>query len=105
MTIHPATRLFPLLIVGIGLLALRQYRSAQTLLQDWARANHLRILRKRRGIPPLSMWFTTSRNQYLYRVEVLDETTRRIRKGWIKLGTFWWGTMSPDAVEATWDEE
>lgn len=102
---HAAPLLFPLLIAAACYWAWRQYQGAQTLLADWARANGLRILSKKRGIPPLAMWFTTSRSQYLYHVEVLDEATHRIRRAWVKLGSYWWGVMDGDAIEVRWDDE
>lgn len=60
---HPA----PLLLAAVGgviggLWRWQHYHAVQYLLQDWARANHLVILgRKRTGFPPLSLWFTSSR--------------------------------------------
>lgn len=101
---HPAL-LIPVLLIGVGYWAWRQYQGAQSLLADWARANHLRILGNKRGIPPLAMWFGTSKNQYLYHVEVLDESTHRIRRAWVKLGSYWWGVMDGDAIEVRWDDE
>lgn len=78
--VNPAALLMPVLLVGIGYWSWRQYQGAQSLLEDWARANHLIVLAKKRGTPPLSLWFGTSKYQHLYHVEVLDEATHRIRR-------------------------
>ncbi|MFK2877631.1 hypothetical protein [Rhodanobacter hydrolyticus] len=64
---HPT----PLLLATVGAVIAsywgwQHYRAVQSLLQDWARANKLFILStKRTGIPPLSLWFTSSRAQSL----------------------------------------
>lgn len=103
---HPA----PLLLATVGgvvagIWAWQHYRAMQSLLQDWARANNLLILSKKRtGLPPLSLWFTSSRAQDIYHVEVLDQSTHRIRHAWIRLGTFW-GSVDGDAIDVRWDDE
>ena len=102
---NPIGLLAPVAFAGVVYWIWHQYTGAQTLLADWARANNLRILSKKHGIPPLSLWFTTSKSQYLYHVEVLDESTHRIRRAWVTLGSYWWGTMDGDAIDVRWDDE
>ena len=98
--------LFLLLIAGAIWLSWRHYRNARALLQDWAQANGLRILHARQnwGLMPLSMWFTTSKYQMVYRISAYDESVHRIRNGLVRLGTPIWGFMDPDAVEVFWDD-
>lgn len=104
------TRITPLLFllpIAVAIwLSWRHYRNAKTLLQAWAQANGLRILHAKQswGAMPLSMWFTTSRYQMVYRISAYDETTHRIHNGLVRLGTPIWGLMNPDAVEVFWDD-
>ncbi|OOG38462.1 hypothetical protein B0E52_14045 [Rhodanobacter sp. C06] len=101
------TLLFLLLIAAAIWLSWRHYANAKALLQDWAAANGLRILHAKSNAlwlaMPLSMWFTTSKYQMVYRISAYDETTHRIRNGLVRLGTPIWGLMNPDAVEVFWD--
>ncbi|GAB3780420.1 hypothetical protein [Dyella agri] len=100
--------LFLLLIAAAIWLSWRHYQNAKALLQDWAGANKLRILQAKSNAVwlsvPLSMWFTTSRYQLIYRISAYDETTHRIRTGLVRLGTPVWGFMNRDAVEVFWDD-
>ncbi|MBD8881428.1 hypothetical protein IHE49_13145 [Rhodanobacter sp. 7MK24] len=106
------TRTTPLLLVLLIAVAIwlswRHLQNAKALLQDWAGANGLRILHAKSSTfwlsVPLSMWFTTSKYQMIYRISAYDETTHRIRNGLVRLGTPIWGFMNPDAVEVFWDD-
>lgn len=97
-----------LFLAGVIYLTWRHYANARALLQDWADANRLRILHAKSNagwLPmPLSLWFTTSKYQVVYRVSVYDEATHRIRAAWVRLGTRWWGVMDGDAVEVRWED-
>lgn len=100
--------LFLLLIAAAIWLSWRHWQNAKTVLQDWADTNKLRILHAKSNAfwlsMPLSMWFTTSKNQMVYRISAYDEVTHRIRTGLVRLGTPVWGFMNPDAVEVFWDD-
>ncbi|MEW9622634.1 hypothetical protein [Rhodanobacter geophilus] len=106
------TRTTPLLLLLLVAAAIwlgwRHGRNARTLLQDWADANGLRILHAKSNAfwlsIPLSMWFTTSKYQMIYRISAYDEATHRIRTGLVRLGTPIWGFMNRDAVEVFWDD-
>jgi hypothetical protein len=54
---------------------------------------------------PLGMFFTTSRSQVVYHVAVYDGSLKRIRSGWVRLGTYWTGAMDGDAIEVRWEHE
>jgi hypothetical protein len=101
--------LLPLCLVAIVLAACYGYRhhlKARALLQAWADANSFRILHATRRLTmPLGMFFTTSRSQVVYHVAVYDESRKRIRSGWVRLGTYWMGAMDGDAVEVRWEHE
>ncbi|HKR77007.1 MAG TPA: hypothetical protein VJR95_10090 [Rhodanobacter sp.] len=103
-----APLLFLLFIAVVTYLTWRHYQNAKALLQDWANSNKLRILHAKSSAVwlsvPLSMWFTTSRYQLIYRISAYDEITHRIRTGLVRLGTPTWGFMNRDAVEVFWDD-
>ena len=103
------TLLFLLLIAAAIWLGWRHWQNAKALLQDWAAANGLRILHAKSNAfwlaMPLSMWFTTSKYQMVYRISAYDEVTHRIREGLVRLGTPIWGFMNRDAVEVFWDDQ
>jgi hypothetical protein len=105
---RPAPLLFLLPIAAAIWLSWRHYRNASALLHEWAAANRLRILHATSNAfwqsVPLSMWFTTSKYQVVYRISAYDESTHRIRTGLVRLGTPIWGFMNPDAVEVFWDD-
>ncbi|GAB2543653.1 hypothetical protein [Rhodanobacter koreensis] len=78
----------------------------KSMLAAWAKANRFTILEARRGFfPPLRMLLTTSREQALMHVKVYDESTHRIRSGWLRLGSYWWGLLDADAIEVRWENE
>jgi hypothetical protein len=81
------------------------YARLKTMLATWAAANQYKILETRRGFfPPLRMLLTTSKEQTLMHVKVYDESTHRIRNGWLRLGSYWWGLLDADAIEVNWDD-
>lgn len=55
--------------------------------------------------PPAMMVFKTSRGQAIVRVRVYDVELRRMRRGWLRVGSYWWGLLSGDAVEIFWADE
>lgn len=81
------------------------YARLKSMLAVWAASNQFKILETRRGFfPPLRMLLTTSKEQTLMHVKVYDESTRRIRSGWLRLGSYWWGLLDADAIEVNWDD-
>ncbi|HEY1589606.1 MAG TPA: hypothetical protein VGG00_07715 [Rhodanobacter sp.] len=82
------------------------YARMKSMLAAWATANRLTILETHRGFfPPLRMLLTTSREQALLHVKVYDESTHRIRNGWVRLGSYWSGLLDADAIEVRWEDE
>ena len=90
----------------VGWLSWRHYVKARELLQSWADANHYKILHANRTMfMPWSMYFGTSKYQVVYHVAVYDDSLKRIRSGWVRLGTYWTGTMDGDAITVKWEHE
>ena len=81
------------------------YARTKAMIHDWAAANQVRLLESRRlWFPPLGMFLTTSKSQSIVRIRVYDETTHRIRSGWLRLGSYWWGVLDADAIEVRWED-
>lgn len=100
----------PLLFVTLLALAIwlscRHYLNARDLLRSWADANGYKILHANRPfLMPWRMYFGTSRYQVVYHVAVYDDSLKRIRSAWVRLGTFWTGTMNGDAIKVQWEHE
>ena len=100
---HP---LIPILVLILVPLYLYWYFArTKAMVEGWAGANRMRILESRRlWFPPLGMFLTTSKSQVIVRIRVYDETTQRIRSGWLRLGSYWWGVLDADAVEVRWED-
>jgi len=78
------------------------YRRSQQLLNQWAARNGYQMLRsERRSFRRGPFFWTTSKNQVVYYVEVLDEQGNR-RIGWVRCGGWWLGLLA-DHVEAMWE--
>ena len=81
------------------------YRT-RTMVNRWAEQNRLRVLDYSvmpfPPYPPALVTLTTSTNQLIVRMRVYDNSIHRIRTGWLRLGTFWWGLLNVDAVEVFW---
>lgn len=78
----------------------------KSMLAAWAAANGFTVLEaKRRLFPPLRMLLTTSKQQTIIRIKIYDLATHRIRNGWLRLGSYWWGLLNDDAIEIAWDED
>lgn len=97
-----------ILILGIAgiLLNRRHFANARWLLQAWADMNGYTILRARHRnlFMPLGILLSTSNCQIVYRAAVFDPSMQRIRSAWVRLGTYWTGSMDCDAVDVKWDE-
>lgn len=77
------------------------------LLQEWARANHLLVLRRRRGFVPwrVRAGIRYSRQDSFACLEVLDEATHRVRRVWLLLRSHLASDMTLDDIEVLgWDD-
>jgi len=73
------------------------------MLEEWAVSCDLELVSAdfcwfRRG----PLFWTTSKNQTVYRINVIDEHGVR-QSGWARCGSFWWGLFT-NTVEVRWDE-
>ncbi len=99
----PARLLLPIgFIVVAVLLVWWHYRRSASLLEQWARRHRYRILSQQycyffKG----PFFWTSSKDQVVYRVTVQDEEDRE-RTGWVRCGGYFFGLLS-DNVEARWD--
>lgn len=90
----------------IGWLCYRHYVNARELLQAWADANSYKILHANRSLfMPWRMYFGTSKYEVVYHVAVYDDALKRIRSAWVRLGTYWTGSMDGDAITVKWEHE
>ncbi len=72
------------------------------LLERWAAENGFEILTKeRRRFFKGPFFWTSSKNQVVYRIEAGDAKGRQ-RNGWVRIGGYWW--PFGDKVEVRWDE-
>ncbi len=94
------------MIAGIIAYTTWWFHRTRTMVNRWAEHNGLKLLDYSimpfPPYPPIMVTLTTSRNQLIVRMRVYDDSIRRIRTGWLRLGTFWWGLTNIDAVEAFW---
>ena len=104
-----------LLVVLLILLAVAMlYRAARNdaakpaLLQEWAKANHLVLLRRRRAFVPwrIRAGLRYSKQDSFAYLEVLDESTHRVRRVWLLLRSHLSRDMTLDDIEVLgWDED
>jgi hypothetical protein len=81
------------------------FARTKSMLATWAAANGFTVLESSRTpFPPLRLLLTTSKQQTLMRIKIYDLSTHRIRSGWLRLGTYWWGLLNDDAIEVNWDD-
>jgi hypothetical protein len=96
------------LIAGITAFTTWWFHRARTMVKRWAELNGFKLLDYRimpfPPYPPFMVTLTTSRNQLIVRMRVYDDGIHRIRQGWLRLGSFWWGLLNSDAVEVFWAE-
>ena len=109
--------LIMLLVVVAVMITLQTLGSGRlrSVMQAWADANGYKILHSRLcglfQFMPLGWIFSTTRYQFVYHVAVYDESSHRIRSGWVRLGTRWgkWGGFASDfdgdAIEVKWEHE
>ncbi len=99
--------LIPILLVpllGLGVLILLwHFRRSNSLLQEWARRNGLRVLRQDfRFLFRGPFFLTTSQHQTVYHVTVEDQQGNQ-RHCWVRCGSWFLGLFS-DKVEARWED-
>jgi hypothetical protein len=84
------------------------FARTKAMVASWAAANGYTILEAKRwywSFPPIGMLLTTSREQTIMHVKVLDPSTKRIRNGYLRLGSYWWGVLDADAIQVRWQDE
>jgi hypothetical protein len=91
------------IVVFAGLAISWHYSRSQSLLEQWAAQHGYQLLRGeyrtfRRG----PFFWTTSKGQTVYYVEVLDPSGNR-RRGWVRCGGWFLGLLS-DRVDVRWEE-
>ena len=90
-------------VVGVLSIAWHFGRS-RSLLETWAAENGYRIISSQyRFLARGPFFWTTSKSQSVYRVEVQDPAGRR-RTGYVRCGT-WLGGLLSNKVEARWDDD
>jgi hypothetical protein len=102
-----------LLLVGILTIALFVtifrwfFRRSGSILESWANQNGFEMLEKHARYPPFFAgpfkFWTTSRNQVVYRFKVRDAAGND-QSGWARCGSFWGGVFFSDKIEIRWDE-
>jgi hypothetical protein len=92
-----------LAVIAIAITSLRwQSRRSNDLIDQWAAANNLRILQKESRLMFRGpMFWTTSKNQTVYRITAVDQYGNQ-RSGWVRCGGWWWGLHS-DKITVRWD--
>lgn len=101
-------KIWIVLIAGIIAYTIWWFYRTRTMVNRWAEHNRLKMLDYSvlpfPPYPPIMVALTTSRNQLIVRMRVYDDSIHRIRTGWLRLGTFWWGLLNVDAVEVFWSD-
>ncbi|MEO7066450.1 MAG: hypothetical protein ABI114_06050 [Rhodanobacter sp.] len=80
----------------------------KAMVAAWGQSSGYKILEVKRwfwSLPPIGMLLTTSRSQTILHVKVLDMSTHRIRNGYLRLGSYWWGAFDFEAAEVRWQDE
>lgn len=97
-----------LIIAGVVIVAIISivwhFSRSRSLLEQWAAENNYRILSSEyRNLVRGPFFWTTSKGQTVYRVRVQD-STGRVRDGWVRCGGWFIGLLS-DQVQVRWDDE
>jgi hypothetical protein len=83
-------------------------RRVKRAVARWAQRHGCKVLEYHQAflpsLPPLGLAMRTWRTQTLVHIRVYDEASRRIRQGWMRLGTFW-GFFEDEATEVFWADE
>ena len=79
------------------------YSQSRSVLEQWAAENSYRILSaEHRHLVRGPFFWTTSKGQTVYRVKV-EDSSGRIREGWVRCGSWVFGLLS-DKVQVRWDD-
>src|ERR1035437_10100484 len=79
------------------------FSRGRTILNRWAQDNGFQILHSEiRTLCAGPFTWTSSRNQIVYFVRVLDKEGRE-HSGWVRCGSFWRG-ISSDKTEVRWKD-
>lgn len=95
-------------VVLVALYSWWHYQRINAMVAAWAQSNGYKLLEVHRWyltFPPIGMLLTTSREQSIVHIKVLDPATQRIREGYLRLGSYWWGTLDFNAAEVRWQGE
>lgn len=98
---------FPLVIfimfaVVIASLVWQTARSRE-LLDGWAQREGLQLLQvERRYMRRGPFFWSTSKGQEVFFVQVLDSRSGQVRPAWVRVGGWWRGLLS-DQVDVRWD--
>ena len=81
-----------------------RFGKAESILDEWARANGYHLLEcRRKDLFRGPYFFTTSKTQLVYRIVVSDAAGNR-RSGYARVGGFMTGLLS-EKVSVRWDDE
>lgn len=90
-------------VVAVASMAWHLNRS-RNILQQWADKNGYQLIEAKYAYFFKGPFFwTSSKNQSVYRVQVRDETGG-IRNGWVRCGSWLWGDWS-NQTQVRWDDE
>jgi hypothetical protein len=90
-------------VAGILVLLSWHYSRSRSVLEKWADENRLKIVDSEyRSFARGPFSWTTSRNQTVYYVTVIDDNGHT-RRGWVRCGGFFVGFLC-DRMEVTWTE-
>lgn len=101
--------LLVLLTVGltltlIVLMAVWHVRRSKAILHRWIETNGYELLESRiNWLNQGPFFWTSSSGQTVYYIKVVNLSDGRVRQGWVRCGSFWWGALSMKA-EVRWDE-
>jgi hypothetical protein len=95
--------LIPLVIMVVIATWIAHFSRSKTLLEKWAAENGFEILqREQRYISQGPFFWTTSRSQVVYHVNVRDGLGN-VRSGWVRCGGWFLGMWS-DKTEVKWED-
>jgi hypothetical protein len=104
MTLEPFAIVLVLAVVLIlaGVSVMWRSQRIDTLLRTWADENGYRLISAEYcWFWKVPYWFSSSKSQAVYRVQVEDQAGQ-VRGGYVRLGGWFLGLWS-DAVDVTWD--
>ena len=95
--------LIALFVAAIILSICWRFSRSQSLLKQWANQNQYKILKsENRNIFRGPYFLRSSEGQTVYHV-TLQDTTGRIRSGWVRCGG-WWAGLFTNKVDVKWED-